>query len=126
MTGQLSAREVCDALDAAVRATGPPKHLVTDQGPQFWGEYRAWCKGAGIKPRFGAIGKYGSIGIVERLNRTLKSEGLRRFLLPFRLEEMRTELRLFARWYRRASSRVSASPRRKRCARSEASGSSST
>ena len=37
--------------------------------------------------------------VVERLIRTLKSEGLRRFLLPLRVEPMRTEVELIGRWY---------------------------
>ena len=99
-SGQPSSADVCAALaDVVGRATGPPKYLVTDQGAQFQDEYRRWCASAGIKPRFGAIGKHGSIAVVERLHRTLKSECLRRFVLPLRKEAMLAELELAARWY---------------------------
>ena len=66
---------------------------------QFQDESRRWCAKAGVKPRFGAIGKHGSIAVVERLIRTLKSECLRRFILPLRKEAMRAEAALAARWY---------------------------
>jgi very-short-patch-repair endonuclease len=90
--GQPSPAEICLALDEAVRrATGPPKYLITDQASQFRDEYRAWCKERDIQPRFGGIGQHGSIAVVERSIRTLKSEGLRRFLLPLRREVMQAE-----------------------------------
>jgi len=97
---QPSARQVCDALDEAVAvATGPPRYMVTDQGGQFGEDYRDWCASYGVRPRFGAIGKTGSIAVTERLIRTVKSEGLRRFLLPLRKAQMLDETALVARWY---------------------------
>jgi transposase InsO family protein len=60
------------------RDGGPPKYTVSDQGSQFQSEYRRWCARHGVKPRFGAVGRYGSIAVIERFVRTLKSEGLRR------------------------------------------------
>jgi hypothetical protein len=99
-SGPPSAADVCAELQRAVaRATGPPKYFITDRGVQFQDEYRRWCAAAGVKPRFGAIGKHGSIAVVERLIRTLKSEVLRRFVLPLRHEVMLAELELAARWY---------------------------
>ncbi len=97
---QPTAALVCKALDEAVAiSTGPPKYMVTDQGSQFQELYRDWCEALGIRPRFGAIGKTGSIAVTERLIRTLKSEGFRRFLLPFSTASMLTETALLARWY---------------------------
>ncbi len=103
-SGQPTTAEVCAAFDDAVaRATGPPpKHLITDQGPQFLDVYRAWCQRCGIKPRFGALGKHGSIAVVERLIRTLKTEGLMRFLSPLGRDAMLAECELWARWYNEA------------------------
>ena len=93
-------REVCYALDDAIaRATGPPRYMVTDQGVQFRDTYRRWCDGRGVTPRFGAVGRQGSIAVVERVIRTLKSEGLRRILVPLRAEDMLAEVVLFVRWY---------------------------
>ena len=95
-----TAAEVCAVLDRAVAAVGrAPEYLVTDQGPQFREEYRDWCERRRVKPRFGAIGKHGSIAVIERFIRTLKDEGLRRCVLPLRRAEMQAEVALFARWY---------------------------
>jgi transposase InsO family protein len=99
---QPSARAVCAELTRAVKlnpATGPPKYLITDQGRQFQDQYRAWCRRHGVRPRYGAVGKYGGLAVVERLIRTLKWEGLRRLLLPLSIQAMRGELELIQRWY---------------------------
>ena len=44
-----------------------PKHLISDKGPQFWPchGFKDWCDRRGIKPRFGAVGKHGSIALVH-------------------------------------------------------------
>jgi transposase InsO family protein len=82
-----SAADVCALLDRAVRNAGrAPRHLVSDQGPQFGDEYRAWCARHGAKPRFGKIGEHGSIAIVERFWRSMKQECFRRLsVVPFAL-----------------------------------------
>jgi len=49
----------------------------------------------------GAVGKYGSIAVVERFNRTLKHEGLFLITIPFSLDRMREELRLIVEHYNR-------------------------
>ena len=72
---------------------------MSDQGSQFQGEYRDWCDGHDVRPRFGAVGMHGSIALVERFIRTMKAEGLRRILVPMTLPAMNRELALFARWY---------------------------
>lgn len=100
---QPSAVEVRDVLDRAVLRVGAsPKHTVTDQGSQFQGEYHDWCHGHGVKPRFGAIGKHGSIAVTERFFLTLKNELLRRILVPLRLETMCFEIARYVRWYNEA------------------------
>jgi len=44
-------------------AKAKPKYIISDKGSQFWCDgFKAWCKRKGINPRFGAVGKYGSIG----------------------------------------------------------------
>ncbi len=47
----------------------------------------------------GAVGKHGSISIIERFFRTMKSEGTRRIQVPLRRDRHRGELALFMRWY---------------------------
>ena len=49
--------------------------------------------------RFGAVGKYGSIAIIERFMRTLKQEGMRRILVSFRRAAFHCDLALFVTWY---------------------------
>jgi transposase InsO family protein len=71
-----------------------PRHLITDQGRQFVArEFRRWCRRRGIRQRFGAIGKYGSLAVIERCIRTLKDEGTRR------LAAMEQELTVYFSWY---------------------------
>jgi transposase InsO family protein len=96
-----TAAEICHVLDRAVRREGgPPKYTVSDQGSQFQSEFRAWCEKRDVKPRFGAVGKHGSIAVTERFIRTLKEEGLRRLpLVPLSVLAMCREVRAFARWY---------------------------
>lgn len=88
-------------LGRAIRQAGTaPKHLICDKGPQFWCEgFKRWCERRGIRPRFGAVGKQGSIAVVERFIKTLKEEGTRRLLVPLLHKTFRAELSLFTEWY---------------------------
>ena len=76
-----------------------PKHLISDQGAQFWPAqgYKDWCQQHDMQPRFGAIGRPGSIAVLERALRTVK-EALRLLKLPTRPEAMRIELGLLVAW----------------------------
>jgi len=95
-----TAAEICAVLDRAVaKAEHAPKHTVTDRGAQIQGECGDWCARHGVKPRFGAISKHGSIAVIERFMRTLKDEGLRRIAVPLRRADMAVEVGHFARWY---------------------------
>ena len=77
-----------------------PRHLITDQGVQFTDEaFRQWCRSRGIRQRFGAVGQYGSIAVIERLIRSLKNECTRRLLIPYRRDGFRRELALYVEWY---------------------------
>jgi Integrase core domain len=76
-----------------------PKYTVSDQGVQFREHFIAWCGRHGVKPRFGAIGRHGSIAVIERFMRTLKSEGPRRVLVPLRLDEMCSAVASVVGWY---------------------------
>jgi transposase InsO family protein len=72
-TKEPSAGDVLDVMEIAMRRHGRPRHLVTDQGPQFTDElFRDTIHALGIKQRFGAIGKHGSIAIIERCFRSLR------------------------------------------------------
>jgi len=99
-----TSRQVQEFMARAFDAVGvTPKYLVTDRGKQFDCPAFAetWCKRHGIEIRFGAVGKYGSIAVIERFNRTLKYEGLFLITIPFGLAAMRRETRLIVELYNR-------------------------
>ena len=77
-----------------------PKHLIVDQGPEFNCEHfkTIWCKAMSILPRFGAVGKHGSIAVVERFHRTMK-EILHLITVPEDQAAFERELRLIVDWY---------------------------
>jgi len=99
--GRPSAVAMSTFLASMIRAAGQaPRHLITDRGREFTARsFRRGCRRAGIRQRFGAIGKHGSIALVERCIRVLKDEGVRRWLAPIRWRTVGRELVLFADWY---------------------------
>jgi putative transposase len=95
------AEEVIAALDQVVSKAGAkPKYLIVDHGPQFKCEQfeHVWCPANEIRPRFGAVGKHGSIAVVERYHRTMK-ELLRQITIPEEPAEFEQELELLGQWY---------------------------
>lgn len=52
-----------------------------------------------MRPRFGSVGKHGSIAVIERFVGSLKREGLRRILIPFDLTGMCRETADYVNWY---------------------------
>jgi transposase InsO family protein len=98
---QPSASAVREFLARRFREEGcQPRHLVTDHGKQFVARaFKRWCSRRGIRQRFGAIGKYGSLAVIERAIRTFKTECTRRLIVPYRLTLMQRELALFVSWY---------------------------
>lgn len=88
-------------LDRSIRKSkAGPKHLICDKGKQFWcGSFKEWCERKRIRPRFGAVGKRGSIAVVERLIGSLKSECMDLILVPYQEGEFRRELAMYADWY---------------------------
>ena len=97
-----SCRDVCTFLGrAAGRAGAIPKYIVCDRDSIFdCDAFRRWVKRKGIQPpRYGAIGKHGSIAVVERLIKSLKDECTRRILVPYRRNACRRELLSFIDWF---------------------------
>ncbi len=80
-------------------AATPPKHIISDQGAQFQNKYRAWCKCVGVRPRFGAVGKSGSIAFIERFWLSMKNESFRIIPVPFSVQAMHAELDAYITWY---------------------------
>jgi transposase InsO family protein len=95
-----TAAEIGAVLDRAVNAFGhAPRYIISDKGAQFQGEYRKWCERSAVKPRFGAVGKKGSIAVLERAILTLKLACLWRILVPLSLPRIEAEIAAYANWY---------------------------
>ena len=81
-------------------AHAQPRHMISDKGSQFFCDsFKKWAKRRKIKPRYGAVGKYGSIAVIERFIRSLKHEHTRRILVPLRAVEFRTALSWYVEWH---------------------------
>jgi hypothetical protein len=77
-----------------------PRQLICDRDGQFdCRGFRRWCRRRGIKVRYGAVGKQGSIAVVERTIRTLKELLRLLVLVPFRMAAFRKELLMIVEWY---------------------------
>ncbi|HBT75363.1 MAG TPA: hypothetical protein DEB39_00215 [Planctomycetaceae bacterium] len=87
---QPTANQVISTMQRICTENGvKPKYLISDQGVQFVAdEFKSWCKANNIKQRFGAIGKHGSIAVVERLHLSMKNECTRRILVPISRKDM--------------------------------------
>jgi transposase InsO family protein/DNA-binding transcriptional regulator YiaG len=69
-----SAVEVARLFASTAVRFGPPRHSVSDQGPQFTsGTFQKTLADHGVRHRFGAIGRTGSIALIERFFLTLKT-----------------------------------------------------
>jgi hypothetical protein len=69
-----SGRDIARLFAAAAHRLGPPKHSVSDQGAQFTSRaFERALTRLGVRHRYGAIGRTGSIASIERFFRTLKS-----------------------------------------------------
>ena len=71
-----SADDIGRLFSIAVRRFGAPRHSVSDRGAQFTAEaFRTNLARHGVRHRYGAIGRTGSIALIERFFRTLKALG---------------------------------------------------
>jgi len=97
-TGEQTAR----FLDRVVRIVGrAPKHIITDKGSQFFqcAAYEDWLARHRVKPRFGKVGRHGSIAVIERFIRTLKDEATRKVVMPMLKGAALNEVKLHLYWY---------------------------
>ena len=82
------------------RAKATPRHLICDKDSIFWCDvFKRWCKRKTIRVRYGAVGRHGSIAVIERFIRTLKDEATRRIVAPQCRAVFRRELTLYFVWY---------------------------
>jgi hypothetical protein len=89
-------------LERAFRLAGArPAYFITEQGTPFTEMgFRRWCRHWGIQHRLGALGKYGSLAVIERGIRTIKSECTRQLcIVPYRLAVFEQGLTLYSSWY---------------------------
>jgi len=82
-------------------ADGSSAGLITDHGVQFTADkFGAWCRRRGIQQRFGAIGKYGSLAVIERFIKSMKNECTRPLpVVPLASVAFGRELDHYAAWY---------------------------
>jgi len=66
-------REVAAFLKRASRnSRSRPKAIVTDKGVEFTSQsFKRLCRSLGSHQRFGAVGKHGSIAVIERFIRSM-------------------------------------------------------
>ncbi len=78
-----------------------PAHLITDHGVQFTAEeFGAFCVRRRIQQRFGAIGKYGSLAVIERFIKSMKNECARLLpIVPLARDAFGRELDHYVAWY---------------------------
>ncbi len=85
---------------AAARRFGAPPHFVSDRGSQFTSEvFRRTLAHYGVQGRYGAIGRTGSIALVERFFRTLKTTADLRRRPPLLPSDLTDRLRLTLEYY---------------------------
>ena len=96
-----SSLQIRHFLGQSIARTGrSPRHIISDKGPQFWNDaFKEWCRPKKIRPRFGAVGKHGSIAVIERFILTLKNGYTRLTLVPSSRNAFFKELQLFVCWY---------------------------
>ena len=89
-----------NALESAFELFGAPKHIIMDQGSVFTSTaFREMLNNWNVKPRWGAIGKHGSIAVTERVIKTLKYEWLMRVALIKGFDHLTVLCEDFIHWY---------------------------
>ena len=88
-----TSKDLAALVVRAAATHGCPRHFVSDQGSQFTAQpFRECLRRLGTRQRYGAVGQTGSIAIVERLWRTLKSLLDLRAWSPLSEEDLRQRL----------------------------------
>lgn len=87
-------------LREAIRRYGPPTWIVTDKGTQLTAaEFIRALQLHGIRRRYGAVGRKGSISIIERFWRSMKAEHAHGLNLFRPLDSIRARLRAYVAWF---------------------------
>jgi transposase InsO family protein len=89
-----------NALEGAIDRHGSPKHIISDQARVFTGGvFAELLESWNIRPRFGAVGKHGSIAVTERAIKTLKYEWLKRISFIKGIDHLAALCEEFEDWY---------------------------
>ena len=92
---EASALEIARFVSRTAKRHGRPAHFVSDRARCFTGEiFRQKLVLLGMKQRFGAVGKKGSIALIERLWRTLKDTLGLRMLRPLAAKDLTEKVKL--------------------------------
>ncbi len=94
-TKEPTAQDIRVLFLKAITRFGIPRHFVSDQGRQFIDSgFRLLLFGLGVRHRFGAIGKTGSIAIIKRFWKQLKYTLSLRSFRPLFQEDLERRLEL--------------------------------
>ena len=98
---QPTTEEICQEMDRICTENKvKPKYFVSDKGKQFDScPFRKWCSDNGVKNRYGAVGRHGSIAVTERVIKSLKYEYLNRIVVPLSQSDIVNEVRSYVSWY---------------------------
>jgi transposase InsO family protein len=92
---EASALEIARFVSRTAKRHGRPAHFISDRARCFTGEiFRQKLLLLGVKQRFGAVGKKGSIALIERLWRTLKDTLGLRLLRPLAAGDLMEKVEL--------------------------------
>ena len=92
-TKEPTAQQIRFLFLKAMARFGIPRHFISDQGKQFIDSgFKQFLFGLGIRHRFGAIGKTGSIAIIERFWKQLKYTLSLRSFRPLFQEDLERRL----------------------------------
>jgi transposase InsO family protein len=95
-----SGRDIARLFLSAARRFGPPRDCVSDQGPQFTADvFRKTVRRQGVRHRYGALGRSGSIALIERFFRTLKAIAQTRERPPLLRSDLDRRLDVAFRYY---------------------------
>lgn len=100
VAGEPTAAFAVRLLREPVHVAGVPGWVVTDRGRQFTSHaFARALRRRGIRRRFGAIGRSGSIALIERFWRTMKDEYARGLFLYRPLRSIEADLARYAEWF---------------------------
>jgi len=95
-----SGKDLARLFTTTVRRFGPPRHTVSDHGPQFTSRaFHRVLDRHRARHRYGAIGKTGSIALIERFFRTLKTVASLRSKPPFLRADLERRLAFAFHYY---------------------------